>query len=97
MMEMLVSLCMVVFPLFWFRTVLERRPREAALTRSRRPMERRYTGTQSSLKGDVGYLLTNGLRIHLGVQAVEVVNTEDKCPCNLAVAQVGEVEDGGGS
>ena len=39
-------------------------------------------------------MLTNGLRIHLGVQAVEVVNTEDKCSCNLAVAQVGEVEDG---
>ena len=75
---------------------------EAALTRSRRPMERRCTFSRteaSSPKGDLSriYLLTNGLRIHLGVQAVEVVNTEDKCSCNLAVAQVGEVEDGRGS
>jgi len=55
MMEMLVSLSMVVFLLSWFKTVLERRPREAALTRSRRPMERRctFSGTEaSSLKGE---------------------------------------------
>ena len=43
------------------------------------------------------FLFTSGLRIHLGVYADEVINTEDECSCYLAVTPVREVEDGRGS